>query len=992
MAQEEAPQFSPEGRLKITVRPENLKPPPLPEGYEPIAAGSTQIQGAPSEPTSAPPPGVPMPSGYEPIETTGAGAPPAETAALPPFKGGGGDFRGEAPAAPLPEGYVPYNDIRDYPHDQPEMATEGFQQMSKGVGQLGKGSVLPGLFNTAVGGLEYVTSPIQAGIRSAVGRPVERYTGIPKEYTEFGTALMIPGYGLSGLKSVANSQFLKNSERAIKKILAPSTLSPEAGAAAATLRETSGGSARASMKAQDAIEPFQARFNALDDAQKLQFVNYIEKGPGHLQNPRFRTPQGRIRMEGAAQTLQHEFQLRKNELASMPETQQMTFVQDFFPHFWTNPGQARSTFGGGVGRQGSAASTKKRTIPTITEGIQQGLTPLTTDPVEMAMRYIASMDQFIASTKALSVAREQGYARYLKIRSVGASGHPESIRGVPLGWAPLQGRGATRTTPGGTYRLYAPEDYALVYNNFIDRGIHDWGGDTYGKLYDQYMRASNSLTAFQLGLSGYHAFTMAEEAFASSMANAASKIFQGVKQLDPRMVSEGAKKIVTSPAAPITYAMKGNKVRDVYLGRTRGTQDFRKITDLLEKAGGRGAGTKHAQDYRFSQMGSYWTSWKRGALKAEIVSDVKDLAGRPIARFVPQTTKQIGRLMATVAQPLFEHYIPLLKNGAFYDTMSTWLKANPTASHEQTLVAARKIWDSVDNRFGEMVADNLFWNKTQKQVAQASLLSYSWTLGAIREIGGGAIDIVKTRGKALDITSPEYSSKAAYAIGFPAAMMTVHSVYQYLKSGEFPEQPRDLLAPKTGGLAPPIGGEYEPRLTKKGVPYKGDTRSAAHPVLERALLPGYQKDVYGWYMHPVQEAKNKAAPLLKLMWDTVENQDWAGKQIYNPEAPIPVWLEQYLKYVGQSVGVPISIKTATQPAYEDTNISRLEKLTGIRNAPTYFQDPEGYNRFKIYRHEKAQAEREKFEDPEKYKKRAEEAEKRRQKNKGIKEKLYGGPQ
>ncbi len=323
--------------------------------------------------------------------------------------------------------------------------------------------------------------------------------------------------------------------------------------------------------------------------------------------------------------------------------------------------------------------------------------------------------------------------------------------------------------------------------------------------------------------------------------------------------------------------------------------------------------------------------------------------------------------------------------------MSTWLKANPTASHEQALVAARKIWDSVDNRFGEMVADNLFWNKTQKQVAQASLLSYSWTIGAIREIAGGAIDIAKTRGKALDITSPEYSSKAAYAVGFPAAMMTVHAVYQYLKAGELPSG-QDLAAPLTGGLAPPIGGEYEPRLTRKGVPYKGDTRAPAVPVPERALLPGYQKDVFGWYMHPVQETKNKVAPLLKLMWDTVNNEDWAGKQIFNPEAPIPVWLEQYLTYVGKSLGTPISIKTATQPSYADSNISTLEKLTGIRNAPSFLQDPEGYRRFEAYRRNKGQAEREKFEDPQKYKRRAEEAEKRRQKNKGIREKLYGGPQ
>ena len=89
---------------------------------------------------------------------------------------------------------------------------------------------------------------------------------------------------------------------------------------------------------------------------------------------------------------------------------------------------------------------------------------------------------------------------------------------------------------------------------------------------------------------------------------------------------------------------------------------------------------------------------------------------------------------------------------------------------------------------------------------------------------------------------------------------TIHSFYQYLKTGQLPFQTptpgRDVLAPRTGGTAPPIGGVYEQPVTKAGVPYKNAPPSR-HPVEERAALPGYQKDVFGWFAHPQQEERSR---------------------------------------------------------------------------------------------------------------------------------------
>jgi len=943
------------------------------------------------------PPGIPAPPpGFVPhgVDTL---APPAERPPAAPagfqlaeFKGGGGDFRGDAtpaPEAPEPPPGFTYNDIRDYPADYSQMVGEGVESMAKGAKQFKEGKVFRGAGNAALGALEYTTAPIQAGIRSAVGRPVEKRTGIPKQYTEFATALALPGYGLAPIKALAATPEAKAAARVLKQMFVPEAVSPTAERAAGLIREKSGTAARDTMATEKAFSSdpsqgffgnwfgnFEKQVNQMKPQDQLGLLGYIEGRSKGVTIPD-------LNLQAVADVFRDAMQSRAQKIGATKSTMHTQMLDDYATHYWVDPIKAKAFIASWTGKQGSTATLKQRSIPTIADGIAAGLQPVTTNPVEIAMRYVENMDKVIAANQVIDTARKLKDVKYFKRGS----------RNIPLGWVPLKGRLSEKLTPAGPMQAHAPEDWALVYNNYISQGVHAWAPG--GKAYDAYMRASNNTTALLLGLSGYHAFTMATEGFLSSLANGVSQIYTSIPKLDPKMLTSGVKDIVTAPAAPVSLAVKGKQVQNVYLKKTPGTPDMQKIVGLLEKAGGRAAGSKHAQDYQFSQRGSYFKAWRRGAIKTEILTDLKDIRGRPIAGTAKAVTNHIGRIMATIAGPLFDHYIPLMKNGAFYETMATWLKANPTASREQSLAAARKIWDSVDNRLGETVQDNIFWNKVAKQAAQASLLSYSWNLGTFREIGGGTLNLVRSRTKALDLTSKEYSPTAAYVVAFPAGIAAVHSLYQYLKTGDLPDSVQDLMAPMTGGMAPPLGGEYEPRLTKKGTVYKSDAgRPPALPVDERALLPGYQKDVFGWYMHPGQEASNKVAPLAKILWHTAQNANWAGKPIVNFQEPPPMWLERYLQFVQESIQ-PITMQQIGKMPNPDSNISLAEKLTGVRAAPAYLQDPEGYKRFEHYREGKAWQERMRFEDPDKYKLRAEEAAKRRAKNKEIKDKLrYQGPQ
>jgi len=311
--------------------------------------------------------------------------------------------------------------------------------------------------------------------------------------------------------------------------------------------------------------------------------------------------------------------------------------------------------------------------------------------------------------------------------------------------------------------------------------------------------------------------------------------------------------------------------------------------------------------------------------------------------------------METVMAPLFDTAIPKLKNGAFYDTMHAWLEANPAAPHDRQLAAARQIWDSIDNRFGELVSDNIFWNNLLKQSAMLLMRSYSWNLGTVREIGGGVKDLANLGAHGLATgqakvlraagqprraaqyapqgrASDHWTPRAAYVLALPLGVSTINAVYQYLKTGQAPQSVDDLVAGRTGG-------EQSLSIPRA----RGFGRSMQSSAPERVMVPGYQKDVFGWYEDATQEAINKVATGVRLPFDLVRNKDWRGLPIADEEASTPEWLKAYLGYVLEAMN-PISIKQFKRGPAEGSNITRPELLMGLRPAPAFLANPEGHDR------------------------------------------------
>lgn len=956
------PRRGPGAPARITVRPQRPTGVPQGQGWEPVGQEPLVHPEAPQNET----PPISFADRWEPVSQEPVGASGAEP--LPQQGGPQENAPTGQPDEAAPPQDDPWEPVAQDQSDPFELAALRTRQGVKpGAGRV------PGITTRFLS--EY--APYKLGQLAATGRDMSQQAARLQYEGDFdpGTTLSgaftgitgavprIPGRGTLGAfggrvtipPALQPAPELAAGARVVRSLLAPETLGPEAARAAGLIRQEGGGAARdtARTRARLGDDPnegflgnlfnnYEKRVNNLDPQGRLNLLDYMENRSQWpsvaLVNGKFVSP-GYIppELQPIADEFRDAMKMRQDKIQNTNSLANTELIQDYVTHYWTDPQAAANFVRAWSGKQGRGGNLKKRSIPTIAEGIQAGLTPVSNNPIEIAMRYVENMDKYIAANRVIDAGRSVGDVKYFKPGS----------RNIPTDWTELNGRLASKVTPAGLMKAYAPPEWALLYNNFISRGIHSHAPS--GKVYDALQHTNNAISALQLGLSGFHAFTMANEAYTSGIAKGAAELFTGIKRLDPLLIGRGFRSFVAAPFKPITNALEGMKVAATYLGRGHATPDYRRVVKLLEQSGGRAVGRKHATDYNYSHSGSYWNAWRRGSLKAEMRSAWTDIQNRPIVGTAKHFLGAIGRIMDTVAGPLFERYIPLMKNGAFYDNMSSWLKANPGATQPQQLLAARKIWDSVDNRFGEMVHDNVFWAKTLKQVAMLGLRSYSWNLGTLREIGGGAASLLRHPATALDLKSGNYTPRAAYVTAMPMAVATLSAAYQYLKTGKAPESVDDLVAPRTGGQAPPVGGVYQPKLTKKGVPRK-NSAPARTMVDERASLPGYQKDVYGWYDDWRHEAVNKLGPLVSIGGQTIGNSDWRTLPIVNPEGAAPEMLQQYMKYVGQQL-TPFSFTSAGR-VKTGSNISMAERLSGINPARSMFQDPKGASGFHTFRNKK----------------------------------------
>lgn len=694
----------------------------------------------------------------------------------------------------------------------------------------------------------------------------------------------------------------------IKAGLAPTSLAGAKAVEYRLRREITGPAARAYDQAMFRIDDGRREVNKLPQAEQEESAYRFETGQKQS------TPE----LQKAADELRSLTNEWTSKIQSLGKGHLENVIDNYMGHIWsnyqTNPGLV-SAIASVVRRQplrGKASFLKERFYPTQRAGIEAGLTPTTWNWVDTQMVKVHEMQKFYYGQKFADAMKADKIATWVPESEAWQAERDGMVRLNDRVFQPrLYGAGqAGPVIPGG---YYAPADAARIFNNYMSSGIGD------SLLYKGMNRANQALNSMQLGFSGFHAsFVLADTAI--------SKGALGLQQISRGELGRGignwlfGKTIL--PAAAQTF-WQGRKVLNAWKDPATASPSSRMIADAYEKAGGRAT---MPDFFRANASGSFFKTV--GDLKNpqsagyEIWQMFKDAKG-PLERAVAVPFKIAMRAVDTLQQPLMGYLVPRMKAGVFADLAQDWMRRNPAATLDQLSEAMTKVQDSVDNRIGQLNYDNLFWNKTLKDMAFIAMRSVGWNIGTVREIGGGFVDSASAIKAMAQGRAPQLTTRMAYVMELPIITAEIGAILTYLSTGRAPQSdsqsdlagvlPLDYFYPPTGGV------------DQNGVP-------------ERRSIPGYMKDVIAFAHDPQQTIMNKTSPMLEALNELRTNRDYYGGIIYDPERDhmLPAYGDFLLNQTA-----PFSFRAAGR--LESQGASSLDKslaFFGFQPAPQSITQPE----------------------------------------------------
>lgn len=431
--------------------------------------------------------------------------------------------------------------------------------------------------------------------------------------------------------------------------------------------------------------------------------------------------------------------------------------------------------------------------------------------------------------------------------------------------------------------FYSHPDRARIINNYLSPGLRG------NYAYDLYRTAGNTLIQARLSLSAFHAQFISNDANIANFSLGLNKLATG----DVKGFLKTAPQSLLYVKAPWDTLMEGRKVNKAWHGADVDPMT-NMISDLYARAGGR------------AKMDKFYAIEADKAM-AKAVKEGKYMTGVLHTPFW---------LLQQTMRPLMEYYVPRMKMGVFANLMKWEIERNPNMTNEELLTKANKAQDTVDDRMGQLVYDNIFINRALKDAGMASVQSLGWDIGDVRLFGGGTVDLVKALNDLRQGKGTDLSYRLSYVISMPIIMGFYGAVFQYLHTGLLPGQGHEDQG--AGGILkdlyfPRIGG-YDPNGNES-----------------RVSPASYVKDIYHFVEAPLITALDKLNPLPNEIIDLLRNKDFYGVQIYNPDDKFVQQTIDKLNYAVQS-NLPYSIQIAERRPKKGIG-STIESFLGMNIAP-----------------------------------------------------------
>lgn len=425
--------------------------------------------------------------------------------------------------------------------------------------------------------------------------------------------------------------------------------------------------------------------------------------------------------------------------------------------------------------------------------------------------------------------------------------------------------------------FYMPEKAARILDNYLSPGLRKdrpW--------FQAYLGAANVLNQAQLGLSFFHAGFTAMDTMTSKMALAFNQFAAG-------RISEGFKSLAEVPVSAVLTPLRGDKLVKEWYQPGSQSEQVQRIVDAAISGG-----------WRAGQDAFYSSQMTRNMMKAFREGSIRGLTmGALRAPFA--AVEQVSR-------PIMEWLVPRMKAGIASDLIRMEMARKPGMSYDELRKVADRVARSVDNRLGQMVYDNLHWNKVVKDLGMASVRSLGWNLGTLREMGGGAIDTAKFLTNLRKGGNPQFTYRMSYVIALPILTAAIGTMINRLMTGEYPKEIRDYFYPRTGSK---------------------DENGRD----QRVSLPSYMKDVYAYSKAPLQTVQHKLHPLIGAVAEMLENEDFYGVKIRNEDDPV---MKQIMSVAAHALQTfePFASRGARQLALGGSSVGMMTApFFGITPAP-----------------------------------------------------------
>lgn len=561
------------------------------------------------------------------------------------------------------------------------------------------------------------------------------------------------------------------------------------------------------------------------------------------------------------------------------------FLDNYFPHEWAQPSKVISALRRLFGKkpmEGPKSFLRHRSIPTVRTGVEAGLEPVSWNPVTLVQRKLHEMEKWLTVRRILEQGKETGVAKFVR------SGKPQ-----PEGWVrypdPIGTVYGPRTEIGPTVagHYYGPTDAVRILERYLSPGLR---GNSV--IYDLFRGAGNFLNQVQLSMSVFHVMTTGLESMISKQAIALERISRG-------QFTSAVKAQAQVPIAPILDLIRGHRGLKAFYTDDATTHQVHTLIGQVVQAGG----------------GFGWSLFEHTGAPQRFMQAIR--AGN----YPGATLRALPALIEMTAWPVMEVWVPRLKMAAFLDRAAMELE---TLGPNPDLTEARRVlgeaWDSIDNRFGQLRYDNLFWHNTLKDLSMASVRAVGWNVGSLREMfgapgaqakrlgltGGGRPTRTVNTGKKgrqeqyEQRPEPPLHPKMAWLASMVFIAGLIGALYHWLHTGNRPGELKDYYFPRNGRKNPD-GSD------------------------QRVSLPGYFKDLFAWSTHPLVTAEHKINPLLETLVEMLENEDYYGVEIRHSGDPAVQQAKDVATYLASK--------------YQPISVSRFgedpspENFLGVNRAP-----------------------------------------------------------